>query len=92
MIVRICSAFLAALLLSSPCMKLRAAESPDSDGRADWIDPGWRRTVARDAVTFDENGLSIEVFEFEIKALDEKGAAAIAQQRFQYNSYFDDLT
>ncbi|MGY4436957.1 TPR repeat protein/transglutaminase-like putative cysteine protease [Bradyrhizobium sp. F1.13.1] len=92
MIVRICSAFLAALLLSSPCMKLRAAESPDSDGRPGWIDPGWRRTVARDAVSFAENGLSTEVFEFEIKALDEKGAAAIAQQRFQYNSYFDDLT
>lgn len=57
-----------------------------------WIDPGWRRTVARYTLTFDEAGLRTEVFEFEIKALDEKGAEAIAQQSFQYNSYFDDLS
>jgi TPR repeat protein len=73
-------------------MNLRAAQSSDADRNPAWIDPGWRRTVARYVVTFDERGLSTEVFEFEIKALDEKGAEAIAQQSFQYNSYFDDLS
>ncbi|MGV7215849.1 DUF3857 domain-containing protein [Bradyrhizobium sp. UFLA05-112] len=48
--------------------------------------------MARHTITFDETGLSNEVFEFEIKALDEKGAEAIAQQSFQYNSYFDELS
>lgn len=91
MIVRVCSAFLVALFLASPCMKSYAAESSDAD-RPGWVDPGWRRTVARYAVTFDEKGLSTEVFEFQIKALDEKGAEAIAQQSFQYNSYFEDLS
>jgi TPR repeat protein len=92
MIVRICSAFLAALLLLSPCMKSYGAESPGPDARPGWVDPGWRRTIARHTITFDEAGLSNEVFEFEIKALDEKGAQAIAQQSFQYNSYFDELS
>jgi TPR repeat protein len=56
-----------------------------------WIDPGWRRTVSRYAVTFDEQGLSTTIFDFEIQALDEKGAAAISQQAVGYNSYFDDV-
>jgi TPR repeat protein len=92
MIVRIYSAFLAALLLLSPCTRSFAAEPPGADTKTGWIDPGWRRTVARHTVTFDETGLSNEVFEFEIKALDEKGAEAIAHQSFQYNGYFDELS
>ena len=43
-------------------------------------------------MTFDEQGLSTTVFEFEIQALNEKGAQAIAQQTTAYNSYFDELT
>jgi TPR repeat protein/transglutaminase-like putative cysteine protease len=35
--------------------------------------------------------LSTTVFDFEIQALDEKGAEAISQQAIAYNSYFDDL-
>ncbi|TCU74985.1 TPR repeat protein [Bradyrhizobium sp. R2.2-H] len=92
MIVRIYSTFLVSLLLLLPCMKSYAAESSGLDVRPGWIDPGWRRTLARHTITFDEAGLSNEVFEFEIKALDEKGAEAIAQQSFQYNSYFDELS
>ncbi|MBV9969783.1 MAG: DUF3857 and transglutaminase domain-containing protein, partial [Xanthobacteraceae bacterium] len=92
MIVRIFSAFLAALLLLSPCMKSHAAESSAPDATPGWVDPGWRRTIARHTITFDEAGLGNEVFEFEIKALDEKGAEAIAQQSFQYNSYFEELS
>lgn len=92
MMLRVYSALLAALLLLSPCARSYAAERSDPDARPGWIDPGWRRTVARHTVTFDETGQSDEVFEFEIKALDEKGAEAIAQQKFQYNSYFDELS
>ncbi|WP_240535210.1 DUF3857 domain-containing protein [Bradyrhizobium sp. YR681] len=80
------------MLLLSPCMRSYAADSSGPDAKPGWIDPGWRRTLARHTVTFDEAGLSNEVFEFEIKALDEKGAEAIAQQRFQYNSYFEELS
>jgi TPR repeat protein/transglutaminase-like putative cysteine protease len=66
--------------------------SAGSDSPAAWIDPGWRRTVARYAVTFDERGLSTTVFDFEIQALDQKGAEAIAQRVLSYNSYFSELT
>ena len=57
-----------------------------------WVDPGWRRTVVRYAVTFDERGLSTTVFDFEILALDPKGAEAIAQKVLSYNSYYGELT
>lgn len=57
-----------------------------------WVDPGWRRTVVRYAVTFDERGLSTTVFDFEILALDPKGAEAIAQKVLSYNSYYGDLS
>ena len=57
-----------------------------------WVDPGWRRTVARYTVTFDEQGLSTTIFDFEIQALNEKGAGAIAQQTTAYNSYFDEFS
>ena len=33
--------------------------------------------------------MSTTVFDFEIQALDEKGAEAISQQTFTYNSYFE---
>ena len=83
MIARVCSAFLVALVLSSPGMNLHAAQSSDVDRTPAWIDPGWRRAVARYVVTFDESGLSTEVFEFEIKALDEKGDGLSAINRRQ---------
>jgi hypothetical protein len=91
MIGRIYSALF--LLLISPTFV--AADTEDLTGAHQgsvWVDPGWRRTVSRYAVTFDEQGLSTTVFEFEIQALDEKGARAISQQSFWYNSYFNELT
>jgi hypothetical protein len=56
------------------------------------IDPGWRRIVSRYNVTFVEQGLSTVVFDFEIQALDDKGAEAISQQTAAYDSYFNELT
>src|SRR5215471_5215976 len=70
----------------SPCAAAERGAPPA------WVDPGWRRTVVRYAVTFDERGLSTTVFDFEILALDEKGAEAIAQRVLSYNSYFSELT
>jgi hypothetical protein len=90
MIARVSSA----LLLLLVCSDVLAAESADTAGSLQgpvWIDPGWRRTVSRYAVSFDEQGLSTTIFDFEIQALDEKGAAAISQQTIGYNSYFDDV-
>jgi TPR repeat protein/transglutaminase-like putative cysteine protease len=63
-----------------------------ADSGPAWIDPGWRRTVVRYAVTFDEHGLSTTVFDFEILALDTKGAATISQRVLPYDSYFNELT
>src|ERR1700744_1505379 len=91
MIARICLVLLLSLISSG----FAAAGAADATARApkgDWVDPGWRRTVSRYTVTFDEQGLSTTVFDFEIQALDEKGAAAISQQTFGYNSYFSELT
>jgi Domain of Unknown Function with PDB structure (DUF3857) len=90
MVARVCSALLFLLI----CLNVVAAEAADTTGGSQgpgWIDPGWRRTVSRYAVSFDEQGLSTTVFDFEIQALDEKGAEAISQQAIAYNSYFDDL-
>jgi TPR repeat protein/transglutaminase-like putative cysteine protease len=56
-----------------------------------WIDPGWRRTVARYSVTFDDSGVSTTVFDFEVLALDPKGAEAVAQKVLSYNSYYGEL-
>jgi hypothetical protein len=56
-----------------------------------WVDPGWRRIVARYAVTFDKRGLSTTVFEYEILAIDPHGAEAISQQVISYNSFFNEL-
>ncbi|MBR0753874.1 SEL1-like repeat protein [Bradyrhizobium jicamae] len=72
---------------------IAAAAGPTDNGQGPaWVDPGWRRTLARYTVTFDEQGLSTTVFDFEIRALDEKGAEAIAQQTVTYNSYFSELS
>jgi TPR repeat protein len=56
-----------------------------------WVDPGWRRIVAHYAITFEKSGLSTTVFEYEILAIDPKGAEAISQQVISYNSFFDEM-
>ncbi len=80
------------LLLISPTFAANAADTASAHQGPAWVDPGWRRTVSRYTVTFDAQGLSTTVFDFEIQALDEKGAQAISQQNLGYNSYFDELT
>lgn len=80
------------MLVSPGFVAANAADTAASDQTTGWVDPGWRRTVSRYTVTFDEQGLSTTVFDFEVQALDEKGAAAISQQIFSYNSYFNELT
>src|SRR5262249_49881564 len=65
------------------------AEQADASG---WIDPGWRRTVARHTVTFDEGGSANAIFEFEILLTDAKALKTVAQQTFGYNSYFQQLS
>lgn len=91
MIARVSSALL--LLLISLTQVAADASDPANTGHGSvWVDPGWRRTVARYVVTFDEQGLSTTVFDFEIQALNEKGAKEIAQQTTAYNSYFDELS
>jgi Domain of Unknown Function with PDB structure (DUF3857) len=80
------------VLLISPPVIANAADTASAHQGPAWVDPGWRRTVSRYAVTFDEQGLSRTVFDFEIQALDEKGAQAISQQNVNYNGYFDELT
>jgi TPR repeat protein len=91
MIARICPALLL-LLISSTFVAANAADTTGVYQGSVWVDPGWRRTVSRYKVTFDEQGLSTTVFDFEIQALDEKGAEAISQETFAYNSYFNELT
>jgi hypothetical protein len=49
---------------------------------AAWVDPGFRRTVARYVVRFDEKGLSTSDFDFEIEVRDENGIKAFARQSF----------
>src|SRR5687767_1809458 len=91
MIARISSAFLL-LLISATLVSADVSDTASTGYASAWVDPGWRRTVARYAVTFDEQGLSTTVFDFEIQALNEKGAQEIAQQATAYNSYFDELS
>jgi TPR repeat protein len=86
--------FWAALLLlsfSSSFAACRAAEA-DVPRRPGWVDPGWRRTICHYNVSFDAQGFSTTVFEFEIQALDERGAAAISLQSYPYNSHFTEVT
>jgi TPR repeat protein len=94
MIARVYSALLLLLICSHLVAAKATDEAADTTGAYRgpvWVDPGWRRTVSRYAVSFDEQGLSTTVFDYEIQALDEKGAQAISQQTIGYNSYFDDL-
>jgi TPR repeat protein len=91
MIARIYPALLL-LLISLSFVAANAADKTGPDQGSGWVDPGWRRTVSRYEVTFDEQGLSTTVFDFEIEALDDKGAEAISQQTVTYNSYFSELT
>src|SRR5262245_7793476 len=87
MIARFCSALLLLLITSnSNAGPVNSNEAPA------WVDPGWRRTIARYAVSFDEQGLSTTIYDFEIQALDDKGAEAIARQTVPYNGYFDELS
>src|SRR6476620_3789412 len=79
------------LLIASTLVPARAAEIGRGSEPA-WVDPGWRRTVVRYAITFDAEGMSTSVLDFEILARDRKGAEAISQRVFSYNSYFDELT
>jgi hypothetical protein len=44
------------LLIASAAVPAGAADIRHGD--EPWVDPGWRRTVARYAITFDEQGLS----------------------------------
>src|SRR5258708_279515 len=62
-----------------------------NSGKPTWVDPGWRQTLDRCAVTFDGQGLSTTVCDFEFTALDRHGVEAISQQVFTYNGYFDEL-
>jgi TPR repeat protein/transglutaminase-like putative cysteine protease len=91
MIKRIYSA-LFLLLISPTFVVANAADATGGHQGPVWVDPGWRRTISRYVVTFDEQGSSTTVLDFEVQALDEKGAQAISQQTFTYSSYFDELT
>jgi len=84
MIGRISSALMVSLISSA----FVAANAAD----AQLGDPGWQRTAGRYDVTFDEQGRSTIVFDFEIQAVDDKGAEAISRQVFPYNSYLNELT
>lgn len=91
MIARVYSALLL-LLISSTFVAANAAGTIGGDQGPAWVDPGWRRTVSRYAVTFDEQGLSTTIFDFEIQALNDRGAEAISRQKVTYNAYFSELT
>src|SRR5262249_11557061 len=56
------------------------------------IAPGWRRTLARYDVRFEEDGTSRTVFDFEVLLTERKGLEAVAQQVYGYNAYFAELT
>jgi TPR repeat protein len=78
------------LLFASAAVGAGAADTKHALDPA-WVDPGWRKTLTRYAITFDEQGMSTTVIDFEILAVDHKGVDAISQRVFAYNSYFDDL-
>ncbi len=69
----------------------QAAPSDPKKEKQVWVDPGWRQTVDRCVVRFDEQGLSVTSCEFEFTAADRKGVEGISQQIFTYNSYYDEL-
>ena len=76
---------LSAALAQSGAADLKNSSKPS------WVDPGWRQTLDRCAVSFDERGLSTTTCDFELTAFDRKGVEAISQQVFSYNDYFDEL-
>ena len=84
--------FVSVLIFLAGCwiVEARAADGPVAS--ATWIDPGWRRVLAHYTVTFDDQGMSTTVYEFEYQALEEKGVSYIAQMSFGYDSYFEDLS
>jgi TPR repeat protein len=79
------------LLIVSAYMPASAAAGIKGGSEPVWVDPGWRRTSVRYAISFDEQGLSTTVFDYEIQALDQKGVEAISQQVLAYNGYFNEL-
>ena len=81
---------LAATIAQADPADLKNDSKPDSN-KPVWVDPGWRQTLDRCAVVFDEQGLSNNTCDFELTAIDRKGAEAISQQVFTYNGYFDEL-
>jgi hypothetical protein len=84
MIRRVYSALMV-LLVSSAFVAAKAGDAVPGD-------VGWLRTVSQYNVTFDEQGRSTIVFDFEIQAVNDKGAEAISQQAFPYNSYLSELS
>jgi TPR repeat protein len=80
------------LLIAAASIPASAADDVKRSSEPAWVDPGWRRTLVRYAITFDAHGMSTTVLDFEVLALDQKGAEAISQRVFSYNSYFDELT
>jgi|SRR5450631_248976 len=81
---RISSALMVSLISSA----FVAANAAD----AQLVGPGWQQTAGRYDVSFDERGRSTIVFDFEIQAVDDRGAEAIFRQVFPYNSYLNELT
>jgi TPR repeat protein len=70
---------------------VQAAPSDLKREKQAWVDPGWRQTLDRCVVRFDEQGMSVTTCDFEFTAADRKGVEAISQQVFTYNGYFDEL-
>ena len=56
MIERVYAALLL-LLVSSTFVAANAGDTTNTDQGPVWVDPGWRRTIARYAVTFDVDAL-----------------------------------
>jgi len=84
---------IALLTLFLPRELLAQSQAPaEPAAGSEWIDPGWRRPIARHIITFDESRLSRAIFEFEILLNEAKGLKAVAQQTFRYNSYFQQLS
>src|SRR5580698_2908926 len=81
-----------ALVFLLLALVLGAPDKINPQQGAAWVDPGFRRTVARYAVTFDEKGLSTTDFDFEIEVRDENGIKAFARQSFVYGSDWTELT
>jgi TPR repeat protein/transglutaminase-like putative cysteine protease len=83
-------------VLAVPCGQAIAQDESAAGGAQNasvsrWIDPGWRRTLARYDVRFEEDGTSNTVFEFEVLLSEPKALHSVAQQVFSYNAYFDEL-